>query len=150
MATAWQDHFPGAQQKLLPTNKSDTTAIAHLNTLGVSVIAPLVPRLLEWVQDINWPVAEPVIALLRKYPPITTEPLRQILRGNDGAWKANCLEYLVKHWPMASKKELREEIERIARRPTQEEKDEEADEVAGEILDEVGDKIESKENANLV
>src|SRR5262249_44528772 len=42
---------------LLPTGKHDVASARALVALGYPAVAPVLPQLLEWVQDINWPVA---------------------------------------------------------------------------------------------
>ena len=62
------------------------------------------------------------------------EPVRGILKGEDGEWIHNCLLNLVADMPMHCQLELRKELERIARNPTVEESEFESEEVAEEIL----------------
>jgi hypothetical protein len=61
------------RSNLMPKHKSDTDSLSHLASLGPSIWAPLIARgtasapasgLLDWVCDINWPVAYPITQLL--------------------------------------------------------------------------------------
>ncbi|TVY23067.1 hypothetical protein LHYA1_G008180 [Lachnellula hyalina] len=121
-----------SQKTLLPADKHDTAAIDHLSTLPSSTIAPLIPELLTWVQDINWPIAAHIISLLLTYPHLLVEPVRGILLGSDDGWKYNCLVYLVDAMPIEQQWELRTAVERTAENPTEGEF--ELDEVARDIL----------------
>jgi hypothetical protein len=41
----------------LPRDKHDTDSAAALVSLGWEAVLPVVPEIMEWVQDSNWPVA---------------------------------------------------------------------------------------------
>ncbi|TVY15100.1 hypothetical protein LARI1_G006604, partial [Lachnellula arida] len=73
-----------SQKALLPKDKHDSAAIAHLSTLPESTIAPLVSELLTWIQDINWPIAALAASFLLKYPHLLVVPVQGILLGSDG------------------------------------------------------------------
>ncbi|KAL2061392.1 hypothetical protein VTL71DRAFT_7665 [Oculimacula yallundae] len=117
----------------------DVEAMRYLTTLDADTLAPLIPHLLTWIQDINWPVASPVIHLLRKYPFVIVEPVRKVLRDeagekDDGGWKFNCLNYLVVEMNPEYQILLNEEIVRMATSPTKEEAEWETVEIAKDIL----------------
>ncbi|TVY87445.1 hypothetical protein LAWI1_G004535, partial [Lachnellula willkommii] len=124
-----------SQKALLPKDKHDSAAIAHLSTLPESTIAHLVPELLTWVQDINWPIAALAASFLLKYPHLLVVPVREILLGGDGEWKHNCLVYLVDEMPLEQLRVLRPAVERIAESSTEGEREFESDEVARNILE---------------
>ncbi|GJM72464.1 hypothetical protein HMSSN036_46800 [Paenibacillus macerans] len=48
----------------LPKDKMDLDSVAHLKTLSSNELIPLLPDLIEWLQDINWPVASELSKLL--------------------------------------------------------------------------------------
>lgn len=39
----------------IPTDKHDLAAVANAARLGYPAINAILPELLEWLQDINWP-----------------------------------------------------------------------------------------------
>lgn len=53
---------------MIPKDKHDIAAVEFLKAADTEVVIPLLPELLEWVQDMNWPVAEPMVELLLQYP----------------------------------------------------------------------------------
>ncbi|TVY50755.1 hypothetical protein LCER1_G006221 [Lachnellula cervina] len=126
-----------SQKALLPKDKHDSPAIAHLSTLPESAIAPLVPELLTWIQDINWPISALAARFLLQYPHLLVVPVRGILLGDDGEWKHNCLVYLVDEMPLEQQRVLRSAVERIAESPTGGDREFESDEVARIILEKV-------------
>ena len=43
------------QSELLPKDKHDDETIKRLRKLPIQELVPLLPELLEWVADVNWP-----------------------------------------------------------------------------------------------
>ena len=43
---------------LIPRNKHDLRRARVLVALGYPAVAPVLPELLEWLQDLNWPVED--------------------------------------------------------------------------------------------
>lgn len=124
-----------SQRALLPSDKHDEDALARLETLDTAALAPLIPELLTWLQDTNWPVARPVLQLLLKHLPLITDPIREILRGDDDLWKWNVEGHLIRKMPREQQSQLIPELERISMHPTTGEVQEEADVAAREILE---------------
>ncbi|PVH71937.1 hypothetical protein DL98DRAFT_577100 [Cadophora sp. DSE1049] len=132
-----------SQRTLLPKSKMDTEAVEHITHLDACTLEPLIPDLLGWIQDANWPIARPIVELLRKHTSIVVEPVRKILRDeagekDDGEWKHNCLTSLVAEMDREYKMLLRKELVRMAKLPTKEEKEWETADTAKEILEELG------------
>ena len=124
-----------SQKASLPKDKHDDAAITHISTLPESSIAPLIPALLTWLQDINWPIAGPAKSFLLKYPHLLIAPVLEVLLGEDDEWKHNCLVYLVDEMPREQQQAFRPVMERIAKSPTTGEKEFESDEIARDILE---------------
>jgi hypothetical protein len=136
-------HLTPAQKTLLPKDKCDDEAVDHLNTLSSTEIQLLIPNLLTWLQDINWPIAMPIAKILLKQETqkLVVEPVREILRGNDEVWKYWVLGHLVMGMDREQQEMLRAEIERIAMYPTKEEKEAEADDNARDVLEKMSGKL---------
>jgi hypothetical protein len=128
-------HLSPAQLALLPKDKHDDAAIAHISTLPESEIEPLLPEILTWLQDPNWPIARTVLPFILQHPALIVEPLRQVLRTDDVEWIYVVLCNVIKEMPLEERRKMRVEIERIAREPTEEEKENELDVDAQGILD---------------
>jgi hypothetical protein len=128
------DMLTESQKAILPKDKHDDPAVAHISALPESSIAPLIPELLTWLQDGNWPVARPVKTLLLSFPHLIVEPVREVLLGDDDEWKDNMLLYIVDEIPREQQLALKQEVERIAKNPTKGEKDIDCDESARDIL----------------
>jgi len=124
-----------SQKAILPKDKYDEPAVAHISTLPESSIAPLIPELLTWLQDVAWPIARPVKTLLLRHPHLIVEPVREVLVGNDDEWKDNCLTQIVEELPRKQQQALKQEVERIARSPTTGEEEFETQDTARNILE---------------
>ncbi|MCU9615006.1 DUF5071 domain-containing protein [Caldibacillus lycopersici] len=118
----------------LPRNKHDIERVKQLKNLSREEILPFLPGLMEWIQDMNWPIANEVAALLLKYPIDIIPLIKDVLATNDPVWKYWCLEVLVKKLPGDIKKQLKNELVKIIVNPSEGEKMEELDETSLEIL----------------
>lgn len=81
-------------EELIPKHKADTSTAEKLMGYSFEEIEPIIPQLLEWIQDMNWPVAEPVSRYLESISGHLTPYIVEILRGNDPTWKYWCLRVL--------------------------------------------------------
>ncbi|MNL13746.1 hypothetical protein D3C87_1346630 [compost metagenome] len=108
---------------LIPKNKFDEEVIDGLKALSFDQLKPIIPELLEWLQDMNWPIARPIADILEPHVDRMVPELIKIFKTNDGMWKLWILINLARHTkdPL-----LLSEIARIAKFPT---KDEVEDEV---------------------
>ena len=105
----------------LPKDKSDIASILELECLSNDELRPLIPELLEWLRDINWPIASPIARLLSKRGEEIVEPIRSILRGSDAVWKKWVISELLVHCDSGVRIGLEDEILRILNSPTDDE-----------------------------
>ena len=102
---------------MLPKDKFDINAIEQLRNKDAQQVIPLLPQMLEWIQDMNWPVAKPMVELLLNYPNEITPLVANVLWGEDDMWIYGCLIELVPKLPFYSKLVLFDVVEQIASRP---------------------------------
>ncbi|WP_310550164.1 DUF5071 domain-containing protein [Paenibacillus glufosinatiresistens] len=121
-------------RELIPKDKMDTDSVNKLKNLDVRLLRDLVPDLLEWTQDCNWPVARDIGELLLPLGHELIPYLREIFASDDDCWKYAILVELVKKLPMAVLAEMEPDLRRLAFHPTRGERDELAAEEAAEIL----------------
>jgi hypothetical protein len=121
-------------QQLIPKDKSDIATANKLFGYSYDEIKPIVPELLTWIQDMNWPVAGPVSNYLASISEHLTGDILEILRGTDDVWKYWTLRIFCLRDNKLLNERLKEEIKRIATNPTKGEKTEEVDEIAREII----------------
>lgn len=119
----------------LPLNIYDVDKVEKLKKLDRNVLEPLLPDLLEYTQDMNWPVASGVVEILLTFPKEIVSHVQAILSSNDDNWKWFILHFLVIKLPVESQVQFKQYLIRVAQTPTQNEITEELDEIAKEIVD---------------
>lgn len=119
---------------MIPRHKFDELAMLRLQMSSREEIIPILPELLVWIQDMNWPIATKMAELLRAYPMETMPHIKEILKGTDSIWKYWCLLELVQ--PMSKDYQLffQEDLLRLIHHPSVEDQLEEVDQIAAEIL----------------
>lgn len=116
---------------LIPKNKSDIETAERLKNYSFEKIKPIIPNLLEWLQDMNWPVARPVANFLLSINDQITDEIIEVLKTQDEIWKYWIISTF---GPITTSVEIRKEIERIANYPTKSERLEELEALSLEIL----------------
>ena len=117
---------------LVPKNKFDNSNIEKLKHLSSSEIEPILPVLLEWIQDCNWPVSGDILGVLALHQSAIVPLIHGVLSPNekDDIWKYWIITCLL---PLFSDKSINfilPDIKRIAKSPTQGELKEEVNEAA--------------------
>lgn len=112
----------------LPRNRFDTAAVDTLAEFDDERIAGAVPKLLEWLKNMNYEVAPMISELLVKHFDVTQPHICGILKPEqtDCVWKHNIIQYLLSLSSRLCSEDILSEIIRIADHPTD-----------GEILEEV-------------
>ncbi|MDR7376076.1 hypothetical protein J2X19_000734 [Rhodoferax ferrireducens] len=119
--------------RMLPRDKHDVQRAEALVLLGYPAVEPILPQLLQWAQDGNWPVARVLAPLLAAIGLPLVPHVRLILNGNDDTWKYFLLQTVVAE-SVEMKRLLHPELERLARCPTASEAAEELDSMASTML----------------
>jgi len=119
--------------ELLPASKFETEKAARVVSLGYPGVEPVIPQILEWLQDLNWPVARVFQPFAASIGAPLAPHVRLILKTDDGCWKHSVLSGVVaESFELAAC--LRTELERLASSPTPIESQEKVNVVASEIL----------------
>jgi hypothetical protein len=122
---------------LIPKDKFDTSSFGQLMALSDDEIEPIIPDLLIWIQDMNWPVAPDMIKVLASHRAVTEKHLPDLLKPEqkDGEWKRNIIKYLLSEWSSyPDDEQIIAELKRIAGQPTDGEREELVDAAAKEYL----------------
>lgn len=99
---------------MIVQDKFDVAAVEQLRQASAVDVLPLLPQMLEWTQDLNWPVAQPMIEVLLQYPTEITPYVEAVLLGSDEEWITNCLTVIVPKLPFFSKLVLANAVEQWA------------------------------------
>lgn len=118
---------------MLPTDKMDTERAEAIITLGFPAVEPILPALLEWMQDINWPVAQVLQPFLASIGGPLAPHIRNVLQTDDDIWKDWVLRYIVAQ-SSELQTMLRGDLERLSTSPTWGEHAEQLDILAKTIL----------------
>lgn len=118
-------------QNLLPKDKFDEEGITTLKELSFEQIKPIIPNLLEWLQDMNWPVAGSIAEILKPFTNSITDELIKILETDDGMWKYWILVVFARD---TSNSLLIAQLKRITTQPTKDEIMDEVNVLAEAIL----------------
>lgn len=114
--------------------KFDCEHAEKLIAVGFPGVAPVLPHMLEWIQDMNWPVARVVAPFLVSIGEPIVPEIWKVLDGDDLVWKYWCIEVLIGELPHQQASCFRNELERLAKNPTDAERVEELDEQARDVL----------------
>lgn len=79
----------------IPATKYDTASIENAASLGFPTINSILPELLEWIKDGNWPVARSLFCLLAQAGPEIAPHIKAVFDGEDEEWKYFILSGLV-------------------------------------------------------
>lgn len=104
----------------LPKDKLDYESVeALLNYPNPADPVPLIPSLLEWLQDVNWPIFTPVSMVLLRSLADLIAPVRQVLRGDDDEWVYNVIAHLMPLMEREILCQLKEDVLDVRRRVKQ-------------------------------
>jgi len=118
-------------EELIPKNKHDFESVEKLKTYALEDLRPILPELLEWLQDMNWPIASELQKIIVNFEIELVPHIQRILQTDDGVWKYWILSSLLNELPNYIVTELRSDLERIRDYPT----DDEIAEELGEIVE---------------
>jgi len=126
---------------LIPKDKSDFSHVEELRNINIDDCEPIIWNLLEWIQDMNWPIAKEMISILPRFQNKLIPHIRAVFQTEDVIWKYWVLD-LVKMLPIETASQLRDDIERLVFNANPEEKNEEVDIKASEVLGFIGQQTE--------
>ncbi|OXM82304.1 DUF5071 domain-containing protein [Paenibacillus rigui] len=122
---------------LIPKHKFDFESVEKLKKLNLEEIKPILPELLEWLQDMNWPIAQEIETLLLSFQEQLIPYIKNVLNTNDGTWKYFLLHGLINKLPKHVLKDLKTDLERMKNSPTDDEKYEELEDILEELLEKI-------------
>lgn len=73
-------------QDLVPTHKKDLERAEAAVKAGYPAVEPILGRLIEWLQDCNWPVAHVLAPFLESVGAPLVPHIWRVLRTNDDIW----------------------------------------------------------------
>src|SRR6187402_1597422 len=122
-------------KNLVPINKFDTEFIKQLRGANVDDIRSIVPELLEWMQDGNWPTSEYIMEYFSPRINEVKDEIIKILLGDDEMWKYWILLGLIYHSPTRPNDEILSTVKYLRDNATIQEKEAGIDILSIEILE---------------
>lgn len=95
-------------QELIPKDKFDIEAIKRLSEANTEQITSIATSLLEWIADMNWPVALELINVLPRFHKGLITSIKYILidQKKDPIWKYWIITQLLVQFPKESQLEF--------------------------------------------
>lgn len=122
---------------LIPQGKLDIERANAVVAVGYPAVAPILPDLLIWLQDYNWPVAHVLAPFLISIGSPLIPHVRNVMDTDDDIWKYWMIVLIMRESREVAQA-FREELERLAHSPTEREILEELQEEAQLTLEEHG------------
>jgi hypothetical protein len=121
----------------LPRDKHDVKAIRKLSEFSDAELKEIIPELMEWLQDGNWPISKPVEDLLLRFGEELIPHIHNVFETKDSTWEYFMLVGLISRLPITYLVLLQTDFERILKFPTPCEVLEELDEIIIELMDKI-------------
>ena len=122
-------------QNLIPKDKHDFDSVNQLRLVDKDALRPIIPDLLVWLQDTNWPISSAVGEILLQFNGELIPYIQDVLKTDDDIWKYYVLSKLVSKFSKEDQSRMLDELNRLAYHPNKWEKSEEVDVIAKEILE---------------
>lgn len=119
---------------IVPTNKSDDEACQRLNAASDAEVLPHIAKLLQCLQDINWPIAWPVAQRLSSLGPELVKPICDVLSTTDEVWKYWIVSHLLHTVRRDVYQALLFKLNHMRRNPSKAEREEEVHDAVCELL----------------
>ena len=120
--------------KLLPEDKYDIDNFQLLQNLGYPIVEAVLFQLFEWIQDMNWPVAQEIAPFLALGGDSIIPHVKKILKSDDGIWKYWTLNFVMDEVPISVLKNIKKELEYLIENKTDKDIREEVDILAKKLL----------------
>lgn len=82
---------------LIPASKYEVEKAQQLVELGWPAVQPVLPQILEWLQDLNWPVARVLQPFVVSIGAPLAPAMRDVLVGSDSSWKYSLVVGVLAH-----------------------------------------------------
>ncbi len=135
----WEPYKPLIQseedlRQFIPENKHDFDNFRLLQNLGYPLIKPVLPELFEWIQDMNWPIANNISTFLAELGVKVKPQIQLILSSNDGMWKYWTITSVIGRMHLEDVKEFKPDLNHLLANLSEDDRENEVDIVALELL----------------
>lgn len=99
---------------IMPEKNCWLNAAKVLNKIGYPRVKNVIPKLLEWLKDANWPGAIEIAGLLLSIGKPVIPYVKDALKSDDATWKYWILKLLVEKWELEYLIEIKAELVELA------------------------------------
>ena len=103
---------------LVPKNKFDNSNIETIRGLSDEELSVIIPDLLEWLEDYNWPVAQELEPILIERQNLVLPYISDILRGDNYTWRYQIINLLLPGFTVENRLLFKEDLEYLVSRRT--------------------------------
>ena len=104
-------------EPLIPKHKNDTNTIELLYDVEDSILHSVVDKVLEWMADLNWPIAKDVRDLVIVKQDVFSSAMLCVFEGNDKEVKYALVTNVIEDLTPSNIKTLNEILYRIYANP---------------------------------
>lgn len=108
---------------LIPKHKNDFSAINALKKLDDAQFKEIGMPILEWLQDVNWPISKEILDLVVKHQSVMTDPILTVLDGSDEWWKYSIITLVLPKLEKETIQALLPKLYAMSEEPTTDEKE---------------------------
>jgi len=107
-------------EKLIPKDKFDFEPFPALMIITEEEVKPILPKLLFFVADMNWPIASEMVKVLVRFSESVVPLIKEVLKPTetDEEWKCFIILALIPELSANSQELLLETVQRICDNPT--------------------------------
>jgi hypothetical protein len=124
----------GTIQHLIPRGKADLDRARAAVAAGYPAVAPILPELMAWLKDYNWPVAHILVPFLASIGAPMAPHIWHVLKTDDVVWKYWIIQVIIPSLPTDDAIQFRSELDRLCSTPSDNERQEELDQQARDVL----------------
>lgn len=122
-------------KEMLPKSKTDYNSVIQLRMVNKDALRPIIPDLLIWLQDINWPISSDIGEIVLQFNAELIPYIQEILKTDDDIWKYYILTEVVSKLSKEAKLGLIDELNRLSKNPSEGEREERVDLKAIKIIE---------------
>lgn len=104
------EDIPNKLIKFLPKDKNDIETALKVTKASDDDLEPILPHLITWMQDLNWPVTKILAPRLNKFGKKLSPIITPIFKTNDHIWKYWILSELIDIENLSLAREVKEEL----------------------------------------
>ena len=121
-------------EPFIPKHKTDLASAEAAVRAGYPAVEPILPDLISWLQDYNWPVAQILAPFLATIGTPMIPHIDSVFATSDDVWKYWMISCLIGESD-ALFSYYKHEMVRLANQPTEHEHQQELDEVARDAIE---------------